>query len=97
MEVLSYVVRPSITSVKPMLPKHALGTKSSKGALKGKRPVYFSEYGEFRETNIYDYDKLTAGNVIEGAGIIETSTTTMLILPSQVATVDEYLNVVIEG
>ncbi|AGL03185.1 hydantoinase/oxoprolinase family protein [Desulfoscipio gibsoniae] len=96
-EVLSYVVRPSITSVKPMLPKHALGTKSSKGALKGKRPVYFSEYGEFRETNIYDYDKLTAGNVIEGAGIIETSTTTMLILPSQVATVDEYLNVVIEG
>ncbi|OPY56622.1 MAG: Acetophenone carboxylase gamma subunit [Pelotomaculum sp. PtaU1.Bin035] len=96
-ESLSYVVRPSIDSVKPMMPKHALGAKSSKGAIKGTRQVYFKEYGEFKETTIYDYGKLSAGNVVEGAGIIETPTTTMVVLPDQVATVDEYLNVVIEG
>ena len=60
------------------------------------RQVYFREHGEFKETNIYDYDKLTAGNIVEGAGIIETPTTTMVVLPDQVATVDEFLNVVIE-
>lgn len=95
-EVLSYVVRPSIDSTKPMMPSFPLGDKSPKAALKGKREMYFREYDGFKATDIYDYGKLTAGNFIEGAGIIETPTTTMLILPGQVATVDEYLNVVVE-
>jgi N-methylhydantoinase A len=96
-EVLSYVVRPSIESVKPMMPKHELGGKSPQKALKGHREVYFTEYCGFKTTDIYDFDRLTAGNSIEGAAIIEASTTTIVVLPDQVATVDEYLNVVIEG
>jgi N-methylhydantoinase A/oxoprolinase/acetone carboxylase beta subunit len=95
-EVLSYVIRPSIDSVKPMLPKHPLDAPSPSAAIKGNRSVYFKENGDFKDTDVYDYEKLKAGNVIEGGAIIETPTTTMLVLPGQVATVDEYLNVVIE-
>jgi N-methylhydantoinase A len=95
-EVLSYMVRPSIEAKKPMMPKQKLESRSSKAALKGTREVYFREYEGFKKTNIYDSAKLISGNVIEGAGIIETPTTTMLVLPGQIATVDEYLNVVIE-
>ncbi len=67
-----------------------------KAALKGKRPAFFRKSNGFVETDIYDYTKLRYGNVIEGPAIIEAPATNMVILPEQIAVVDEFMNVVIE-
>jgi len=67
----------------------------SSSAIKGKRPAFFRKFNDFVETNIYDYSKLRYGNRIAGPAIIETSATTMVILPDQLAEVDPYMNIVI--
>ena len=44
------------------------------------------------KTDIYDYVRLKAGNVVNGPAIIEGPTTTIVVPPNQKATVDEFLN-----
>ncbi|RLI26919.1 MAG: hydantoinase/oxoprolinase family protein [Candidatus Hecatellales archaeon] len=64
-------------------------------ALKGKRKVYFSEYGEYVECDIYDRYRLLPGALIEGPAIVEERESTAVICPKAKATVDEYLNLII--
>jgi N-methylhydantoinase A len=80
---------------KPMLSKYELGDASASKALKAKREVFFRAYNEYRRTDIFDYAKLEAGNIISGPAIIEATQTTVVIPPERKATIDEYLNVII--
>ena len=52
--------------------------------------------GSFVATQLYARDLLCAGNRIEGPAVIEQMDSTTFILPGQWATVDPYLNLVIE-
>lgn len=81
---------------KPVLAKHEVGAADSSKALKGKRDAFFRKYNEYRPTDIYDYGRLEAGNVIPGPAIIEALHTTIVIPPERTARVDEYLNVLIK-
>jgi N-methylhydantoinase A len=66
------------------------GTKSAREAAKGKRDAYFEETRGFVKTTVYDGDKLTYGNVLEGPCIIEEKMTTVVIPPGHKLRVGEY-------
>ncbi|MQA72896.1 MAG: hydantoinase/oxoprolinase family protein [Solirubrobacterales bacterium] len=68
----------------------------TEAARKGARAVYFDETAEFTDTPIYDRSRLAAGARIDGPAVIEQTDTTVLVPPGARASVDRYLNVVIE-
>lgn len=61
------------------------------------RSVWLPEIGDRVACPVYDRLRLGPGHRIEGPAIIEQMDATALMLPGQVATVDPYLNIVIEG
>src|SRR5271167_4687747 len=67
-----------------------------RGAERGRRDVWLPEVGGFVSCRIYDRDGLAAGNRIEGPAIVEQMDATTLIVPGTHATVDPYLNLLLE-
>lgn len=65
-------------------------------AVKGERRVTIRAYGADVNAVIIDRRKLSAGDEIAGAAIIEEWTSTSLVLPGQAARVDEYGNLIIK-
>ena len=65
-------------------------------ALKGSRPVYFKEAGGFVDTQVFLRDRFASGASFEGPAIVEQMDSTTVIPPSTRATVDDYLNLIIE-
>lgn len=63
-------------------------------ALKSERPVYWQ--GGFRDTRIYDYERLRTGNVVQGPAVIDSDSTTYVIPEGARLTVDRYRNGIIE-
>ena len=61
----------------------------------GRRDVWLREAGTFVSYPLYDRERLLAGNRIEGPAIVEQMDATTLIVPSAVATVDPYLNLIL--
>lgn len=78
---------------KPRLRKYPMQKNQAAAAIKAERKVYFEEERDFIATKIYDYGRLAPGSEISGPAIIETPITTIVINPSDRATMDEYYNV----
>ncbi len=68
--------------------------QDSAGALAGNRLVYFE--GGFADTQVFDQDELSAGNIVSGPAILEGPASTVMVHSGQQASVDEYLNIIIE-
>jgi N-methylhydantoinase A len=66
-------------------------------AIVARREVWLPETGGFTACAIYDREKLGPGNRIAGPAIVDQMDSTTLVLPGQTATVDPYLNLIIEG
>ncbi len=65
-----------------LLTQHeAIGESTPKQALKGQRDVFWEKLNEFKSTDIYQWDSLRAGNVIEGPAVIEADNTTVVVEP----------------
>lgn len=94
-DIVSFEVEGIVRLPNPKMKKYELSGTDSGHALRCKRPVYFKDPDGFVDTKVYYGDKLKAGNVVEGPTVIEYPTTTAVILPNQVAKVDEYLNLII--
>ncbi len=94
-DIVSFEVEAVGLLNKPKIRKNALKGADSSHAVREKRDVFFRGAGGFVPTNIYDMTRLEAGNIIEGPAVIEVPTTTVVILPEQVARIDEYMNIVI--
>src|SRR5271169_1201345 len=62
----------------------------------GRREVWLRETGAFVSCPLYDREQLCAGNHIEGPAIVEQMDATTLIVPGAIATVDRYLNLLLE-
>jgi N-methylhydantoinase A len=62
----------------------------------GRREVWLRETGAFVSCPLYAREKLLAGNRIEGPAIVEQMDATSLIVPGATATVDPYLNLLLE-
>jgi N-methylhydantoinase A len=65
-------------------------------AIIGSRKVYMDEVKDFVPCPVYAREKLQAGNRISGPAIVEQMDTTTVILPDMQATVDPYLNLILE-
>ncbi|MDP2726888.1 MAG: hydantoinase/oxoprolinase family protein, partial [Dehalococcoidia bacterium] len=70
--------------------------KTVQQAIKGSRPVYFPEYGEYRSCTVYDRYGLFQGAAFEGPAIVEERESTTVIGPGGHATTDEYLNLIVD-
>ena len=81
---------------KPRLQTARLGAADPQAAHTGRRSVYFVSALDYVDTDIYDGDRVVAGNVIEGPAVIEEQQTSIVILPGQRATLNEQLSYVIE-
>lgn len=77
---------------KPKLKSHALGPTTPRVALKGRRPVFFEEYGDFDTTSIYQFELVAPGMEIPGPAVIESPITTIVVNPSDRAVMDEFRN-----
>ncbi len=96
-DVLNLILRATVDHPKPELPTYPLAKETpDKDALKGKREVYWTEYGSFRPTPIYEAKLLKHGNIIDGEAVIEAEDTTVVLAPGYRLSVDKYHNLIIE-
>ncbi len=65
-------------------------------AIKNTRPLYFQEYQDWKDTPVYDRNKLYTGHVIPGPAVIEERITTVIVHPNWNARIDGFGNVVME-
>lgn len=88
--------RVKVAGPKPAIAPRRAGQRPGRveDALKGFRPAYFAEYGDFRPTPVYDRYALSPGAVIEGPAVIEERESTVVLGPRAVARVDDRLNLV---
>jgi hypothetical protein len=70
-------------------------TLPSAQAVKGKRQVFFSA-DKATDTTIVDRDKLVVGNAFAGPAIVEQFDATTVVPPGWTASVDRFLNLVLE-
>lgn len=81
---------------KPELPVFPMEGTSPDPGRKGKRPVFWKTFSDFKETDIFDADLMRPGNVVLGPAIIEAKDTTVVLPPDTKYTVDRYLSGIIE-
>jgi N-methylhydantoinase A len=93
-EAITWRVR--VSGPRPAIAPRRAGQRPARveEALKGFRPAYFAEYGDFRPTPVYDRYALGPGAVIEGPAVIEERESTVVLGPRAVARVDDRLNLV---
>lgn len=65
----------------PLTLHEVMGEPTPKEALKGQRDVFWEKLDGFKKTDIYQWDTLRAGNVIDGPAVIEADNTTVVIEP----------------
>jgi N-methylhydantoinase A/oxoprolinase/acetone carboxylase beta subunit len=94
MEVISIQMDAIKKGEKIQLRKVPEGKPNPAKAIKSERKACFAGRSrEFVSTPIYDYGKLTAGNIIKGPGIIESPLNTVVIPPGSKGKIDKYLNI----
>jgi len=82
-----------VRTYKPKLKALPPQGESPAGARIGERQVYFDR---FISTPVYRMERLAPKNRIAGPAAIESPATTVVLHPDQKATVDAYLNILIE-
>jgi N-methylhydantoinase A len=92
-EIVTLRVTGSGALRKPAILPSEYGGKDASLARKGKRLVYFEEFGDFVPTVLYDIGRMRPGMEIPAPGIIETPITTVLINPGDKAVMDEFRNI----
>ena len=81
--------------VYPVIVKDEYAGEDASAAIIGSRHVYEGN-GQYADYILYDREKLHNGNVIQGPAIVEQMDSTTIILSNQKATVDAFLNMMIE-
>jgi N-methylhydantoinase A len=79
---------------KPNPFRYELAEPNPEKAFIGKKDVYFEKTKAVLDTSIFDFQKLSPGNVIMGPSIILTPITTIVVLPHHKAYCDEFKNIV---
>jgi len=80
---------------KPAFKARRRSAAMAAGAVKGRRPVYFTERGRFVRTQVYDGHALRPGNRLKGPAVVELATTTIVVRPGQNLVMDPYRNYVV--
>ena len=93
MQITTFRVEARGSMARPALTKHPMSSSDPSGASKLPREAFFHRGPVI--VDIYDFEKLQAGNVVPGPAIIESPITTILIDSDQTGRLDEYLNVIV--
>lgn len=85
------------TGPKPSVALQELEATEAKpeDAIKGYRPAYFGEVGDYVETPLYERSKLSPGSRFDGPAIIEDKDSTSIVGPGTTIEVDKYANVIV--
>lgn len=70
--------------------------KGSSHAKIGRRPIFVDARNGMAEADIYDFSKLSPGNIVAGPAVIHTPITTIVLQDRQRGTMDGYRNVLID-
>jgi N-methylhydantoinase A len=92
-EISNFVVTATTKTHKPRLKELNPEGESPERAHIGERQVYFDS---FTGTPVFKMELLRPGNEITGPAIVESAATTLLLHPGQTATVDNYLNLLLQ-
>ena len=95
-EIKSFILHVTLPQPKVQFPEYSDAGADPRHALKGEREAFWDEYGEFKNTLVYNQGLLKTGNEIDGPAIIEAENTTLVLPPEARLSVDKYLNMVIE-
>jgi N-methylhydantoinase A len=79
------------------LATHPPATTSVDAARAGRREVWLVESGGFVACPVYDRERLGPGHRLAGPAVVEQMDATTLLLPGQTASVDAWLNLIVEG
>jgi N-methylhydantoinase A len=90
-EVENFVLRATITTPKPELPRHKLGDRDPSPAQIGTRRAYWRNRG-WAETRVFDRNLLKPGHTFDGPGLVEAEDTTVVVEPGWIFTIDEFAN-----
>jgi N-methylhydantoinase A len=77
------------------IPKGEAGSGEVSSALKGYRPAYFGEVGDFADVPVYDRYAFRGGTRFSGPAIVEERESTIVVRPGASVEVDGFLNVVV--
>ena len=81
---------------RPEIPAEPLGGADPGAASLGVRDVFVDAADGMAPAEIYDFEKLTPGNVIKGPAVVHTPITTIVVQAAQTGRMDQYRNIVIE-
>lgn len=94
-EIVNYQVTAFVSIDKPEIPRFSAKNCNERDAIKEYRRVDFDEDG-YHNAAIYDWAMLFPGLTFPGPAIVEDPGTTVVVLPGQIVTVDEYGNIHIQ-
>ena len=80
----------------PEFAAQPLADASPDSARTGRRRIFVDGSDSLTEADVYDFEKLRPGNIINGPAVIHTPITTIVIQDSQQGFMDGYKNIVIE-
>jgi N-methylhydantoinase A len=81
---------------RPRMRPQALGKTDSAHAKIGRRLIFVEAKNGMAEADIFDFEKLTPGNVVNGPAVIHTPITTIVLQATQRGTMDGYRNVLVD-
>jgi len=93
LEIVTFRCRAAADTAKPRLTRAAKMTATIDGAaLRPARLVFWTEYNETIDTQVFNGEKLVPGNGVSGPAIVETADTTVVLHPEQTLAVDAFGN-----
>jgi N-methylhydantoinase A len=81
---------------RPRLEPLPLAGKDCAGAKIDRRPIFVDARNGMTEADIYDFGRLSPGNIVRGPAVIHTPITTIVLQAKQRGTLDPYRNVLID-
>ena len=93
-EAITWRLSASEPPPRPDIRFRAPETEPDPGGLKGERPVFLSEHGEFVACPVFDRYGLVSGAKVDGPAIVEERESTVFVGPDASCTIDEQLNLV---
>jgi N-methylhydantoinase A len=81
---------------RPRLEPLPLGGEEPSHAKIGRRPIFVDAKSGMVDADIYDFSRLSPGNVVPGPAVIHTPITTIVLQDRQRGTLDGYRNVLID-
>ena len=93
LEIVTFRCRAAADTAKPRLTRADKMTATIDGAaLRPARLVFWTEYSETIDTQVFNGEKLVPGNGVSGPAIVETADTTVVLHPEQTLAVDAFGN-----